>query len=211
MEQKIPLKRNRARVPGSLREIAARLCCSHTTIRRRKAQGKRFTLKNPQALAPMVPAVGQVKLSVRPCTLKQANDLVTAWHRHHYPVVSHRFSLRVEDEQGNVHGACIVSRPAARHTDQFNVCEVARLVTDGTQNACSALYGAAAKTARAMGFERIQTFVLESEPGTSLKATGWSFDGITDNRRNRWGTRPGRRRDQPEGTKQRWIKVLNQR
>ena len=28
-----------------------------------------------------------------------------------------------------------------------------------------------------MGFRRIQTFILESEPGTSLKASGWICDG----------------------------------
>ena len=60
------------------------------------------------------------------------------------------------------------------------VIEVTRLVTDGTQNACSALYGACARVAREMGYARIQTFTLETETGTSLRASGWILDGVSD-------------------------------
>lgn len=106
---------------------------------------------------------------------------------------------------GAIVGACIVGRPVARMTDQQTVCEVTRLVTDGTRNACSLLYGAAARAAGAMGFERIQTFILETEPGTSLKAAGWEFDGWTD-KAGTWQTRTGRRTDQPTCRKGRWIR-----
>ena len=34
------------------------------------------------------------------------------WHRHHKPVVGHRFSIGVEN--GEIRGACIVGRPVAR-------------------------------------------------------------------------------------------------
>ena len=62
-----------------------------------------------------------------------------------------------------------------------------------------------------MGFKRIQTYILEEEPGTSLKASGWVLDGMTDggdwnHSKANAGTR---RTDQPQGRKQRWIKELN--
>lgn len=59
-----------------------------------------------------------------------------------------------------------------------------------------------------MGFERIQTFILADEQGTSLEAAGWSFDGMTDSKPEKWHSRSGRRADQPAESKQRWYKDL---
>lgn len=147
-------------------------------------------------------------MRIVPLTLKQANELVSQHHRHHKPAVGHRFSIGVKKD-GEIVGAAIVGRPVARMTDQYAVAEVTRLVTDGTKNACSALYGSAARVARAMGFDCIQTFILESELGTTLKAAGWERDpkyseGGTWNR----VTRGGRRDDQPQERKQRWFKTF---
>ena len=44
----------------------------------------------------------------------------------------------------------------------IEVVEVTRLCTDGTKNACSFLYGAAARIAKEMGYKQIQTYILES-------------------------------------------------
>jgi hypothetical protein len=92
--------------------------------------------------------------------------------------------------------------------DQRSVAEVTRLVTDGTKNACSTLYGAAARACAAMGFERIQTYILITEPGTSLKAAGWRFDGQTAGGNWNRRSRTGRRTDQPMCAKQRWVRDL---
>jgi hypothetical protein len=145
-----------------------------------------------------------VALKVKPLTLKQANEHVAALHRHHKPARGHRFSLGCFEGEKLV-GACIVGRPVARMTNQYSVAEVIRLVTDGTKNACSILYAAAARAARAMGFDQIQTFILESEPGTSLRASGWSLDGLSGG--GEWG-RDGRPRanEQPTEPKTRWVK-----
>lgn len=35
---------------------------------------------------------------------------------------------------------------------------------------CSKLYGAACRTTKGMGCERVITYILDSEPGTSLRA-----------------------------------------
>lgn len=144
-----------------------------------------------------------------PLTLKQANDIVRTLHRHHKPVIGHRFSLGLKDATGAIVGAAIVGRPVARKTPQYEVAEVTRLVTNGHKNACSALYGACARVAKEMGFLRIQTFILESETGVSLKAAGWSFDRVSPGGDWNCPTRGGRRMDQPQCRKQLWFKNLN--
>lgn len=146
-------------------------------------------------------------LSATPLTLKQANELITSWHRHHKPIQGHRFSIGAKFNDILI-GACVVGRPVARAVDQYLVAEVTRLVTDGTPHACSFLYAHAARAAEAMGFSKIQTYILESEPGTSLKAAGWVYE-LTTSEAHRWTSRSGRRDDQPTEPKQRWAKILN--
>jgi len=140
--------------------------------------------------------------------LAEANELVTNWHRHHKPVVGHRFSVGCKDGD-RICGAAIVGRPVARAIDYKNVVEVSRLVTDGTKNACSFLYSACARAARELGYKTIQTYILDHEPGTSLLAAGWHKLGETAG--GDWNTpsRLGRRTDQPMTKKQRWAKELN--
>lgn len=146
-------------------------------------------------------------MRVIPLTLKQANELVAALHRHHKPVVGHRFSLGCVDENDVLVGAAIVGRPVARGCDPYRIAEVIRLVTDGTKNACSFLYSAAARVAREMGFKKIQTYILDSEPGTSLLAAGWEFAGKTAG--GEWKHTAGpRRTDQPNTPKCRWVRVF---
>lgn len=147
-------------------------------------------------------------LRVVPLALKQANEAVLRFHRHHKPVVGHRFSIGAMDGDRLV-GALIAGRPVARCTDQQNILEVSRLATDGTRNACSILYAAAARAADALGFQSIQTFILETEPGTSLKASGWRMDGVTNG--GEWTGTPSRGERQhahPTCVKQRWVKDL---
>jgi hypothetical protein len=147
-------------------------------------------------------------MRVIPLELAEANRVVAAWHRHHKPVVGHRFSLGVIDDDGVVRGAAIVGRPVARLAGlPREVLEVTRLVTDGTKNACSMLYAAAARVGRQLGYLRIQTYILDEEPGTSLRASGWRSDGPSGG--GQWG-RVGRPRctDHPTGLKERWSLQL---
>ena len=147
-----------------------------------------------------------MNLRIVPLSLIEANLLVAVWHRHHTPVVGHRYSLGVVDESGVAHGAAIVGRAPNRNAGHDReVVEVTRLVTDGTRNACSMLYGAAARVARHMGFARIQTYVLGSESGTSLKASGWVHEGTAA--KPMWHSRPGRATDS-SGRKERWALEL---
>ena len=152
------------------------------------------------------------RLHVVPLELAEANRLVAQWHRHHQPSQGHRFSLGVMDGDGALHGAAIVGRPVARLAGSpRDVLEVVRLVTDGTKNACSILYAAAARAGIAMGYKRIQTYILDEEPGTSLIAAGWSYEGGAGG--GQWKHTDGkpRRTDQPTGAKGRWAKSLASR
>jgi hypothetical protein len=151
-----------------------------------------------------------VTLRIVPLELDEANDLVSRWHRHHKPAVGHRFSIGVVDSSGEIVGAAIVGRPVARLTDYRSVLEVTRLVTNGTKNACSILYAATARVAREMGYEKIQTFILDEETGTSLVAAGWTYEAMTS-ASHTWNNRDGRRTDQPRTPKRRYSKVLNAR
>jgi len=152
--------------------------------------------------------VREGRLRLLPLTLAQANDLIERLHRHHKRVVGHRFSIGCQNGKGLV-GAVVVGRPVARMTDQNNVAEITRLVTDGTPHACSMLYAAAARAAKAMGYLKIQTFILESEPGTSLRAAGFKFEAMSGGGDWNRPSRSGRRVDQPMDRKKKWSKVLN--
>lgn len=137
--------------------------------------------------------------------LSEANEFISRVHRHHKPVVGHRFSIAAE-KAGELVGVAVVGRPVARMTDQKNIDEVTRLATNGTRNACSFLYARAAEIARLMGFKEIQTFILCSEPGTSLKAAGWQCSGPSYGGDWNRPSRGGRRIDQPQEAKVKWCK-----
>lgn len=129
------------------------------------------------------------RLRIVPAELKRANAYVQLHHRHHPPVIAHRFSLAVIDGDDLVRGVAIVGQPKARMAmDGFTV-EVNRVATDGCPNACSALYGAAWRAARQLGYRRIITYTLSTETGVSLHAAGWDCDGHAGG--GSWDT-PGR-------------------
>ena len=142
-------------------------------------------------------------MKTRPITLKEAAEFVGAFHRHHKAPVGHRFSIGAEHD-GKLIGVVVVGRPVARNTPQYTVAEITRLCTDGTKNACSFLYGVAARISKEMGIERVQTFILPTESGISLRAAGFVFDGVSNS--GSWQTRKGRRTDQPTEPKHRWIR-----
>lgn len=75
-------------------------------------------------------------LELVPITLKEANAFVERYHRHHKPVVGHKFSIAASDGEKIV-GVAIVGRPVSRYLDNGLTLEVNRLCTDGTRNACS--------------------------------------------------------------------------
>ena len=150
------------------------------------------------------------RLRIVPLELKEANDLVSLWHRHHKPSQGHRFSLGCMTESGRICGAAIVGRPVARLAGSpRDVLEVVRLVTDGTKNACSCLYAAAARVGKELGYLSIQTYILEEEHGVTLRASGWSCEGLAGGGQWKHTDGKARRTDQPIGMKTRWRRILN--
>lgn len=126
-------------------------------------------------------------LKLIPVSLKTANAFVAAHHRHHKPVTGHKFSLGCMRE-GQLVGVAIVGRPVSRYLDDGLTLEVNRLCSTGEKNVCSFLYGAAARAGKALGYQRIVTYTLDTEPGTSLRAAGWECMGLAGGKR--WtGTR----------------------
>lgn len=81
-----------------------------------------------------------------------------------------------------------------------------RLCTDGTPNACSILYAAAYRAARAMGYNKVITYILDTENGASLKAAGYTCEGKAGGLE--WnGTKAPKQADQyPRQMKTRWVK-----
>lgn len=117
-------------------------------------------------------------MNIAPIEFSEACAFVAQHHRHHRPPQGHKFSLCLTVEE-KVVGVVIVGRPVARGNQNGWTLEVTRLCTDGTRNACSKLYTAAWRATQALGYRRLITYILASEPGASLKGAGWKQLGTT--------------------------------
>src|SRR5262249_1701562 len=129
-------------------------------------------------------------MRLRPITLREARAFVAAHHRHLGPPCGHKFSVAVE-EGVEIVGVAIAGRPVSRLLDDGRTLELLRVCTQGTPNACSMLCGAVRRAAKALGDIRLVSYTLDSEPGTSLKASGWRC--VAEVRAGQWG-RAGRPR-----------------
>lgn len=144
-----------------------------------------------------------MSLTIVPISQADAFAFVTRHHRHHDAPIGHKFSIAVADTTGEIRGVAVIGRPVARRLDDGWTVEVIRVATDGAANACSALYGAARRTAFALGYRRVVTYTLAEEGGASLRAVG--FVREADSRGGSWScpTRP-RQDHHPLGAKVRW-------
>src|SRR5262245_10456146 len=94
-------------------------------------------------------------------------------------------------------------RPVARQLDDGLTAECGRLCTDGTFNACSLLYAAAWRAARAIGYVRLLTYTRTDELGSSPAAANFRLITITDG--GTWHRRKRPRQDSSnEGRKFLW-------
>ena len=133
------------------------------------------------------------RLTIVPCDLAEANEFVRQHHRHHKPTPGHKFSLACVDGD-RICGVAIVGRPVARRVDEGWTLEVNRVATDGTPNACSALYGAARRACFALGYKKLITYTLKSEGGASLRGAGWKLLGEATTREGQGWSVPSRPR-----------------
>jgi hypothetical protein len=146
------------------------------------------------------------RIKAIPLELNQANDFVDSLHRHHQSV--HRDKFRVGAEvDGKLVGVAQVGRPVSRMLDDGQTLEVVRLCTDGTKDVCSFLYSRCARVAKELGYKKIITYILETENGASLHATGWKEVAVTGG--GSWD-RPSRKRNTsaPTCPKRRFEKIL---
>ena len=153
--------------------------------------------------------IERARLVIVPCDLGEANAFVSQYHRHHKPVPGHKFSIAVVAEE-RVVGVAIVGRPVARHVDDGWTLEVNRVATDGTPNACSALYGAMRRATFALGYRKLVTYTLASESGSSLRGAGWRLIGYASTREGQGWNRQSRPRvdKHPLQRKLRWETII---
>lgn len=129
-------------------------------------------------------------LALQPLLFTEACEFVRRFHRHHPPSKGWLFGIGA-NAGAHVVGVITIGRPIPRAYQDGYTCEATRCCTDGTKNACSMLYAAAWRAARAMGYKRLITYTLASEPGTSLRAAGYRV--VHQTRAQSWN-RPSRPR-----------------
>ncbi len=162
------------------------------------------TVTRPECCAGAVNQPSRPELALIPISLRQACQFIAETHRHHKPPTGAKFALGV-GSAGRLAGVATVGRPVSRHLDDRATLEVTRVATDGTPNACSMLLGAAVRAARAIGYRRVYSYTLATEPGSSLRAAGFRLDSPHAGGGS-W-SRPKRARtdSHPIGAKQRWV------
>lgn len=160
-----------------------------------------------------------MRIKAEPIELKQAQAFINQLHRHHAAAVRDKFRIAAKQD-GKIVGVAQVGRPISRNLCDGYTLEVLRLCTDGGKDVCSFLYSRCARIAKEMGYRKIITYILATEPGTSLKASGWTLEddncgGATWENCTRTKERPvqlsmiEQKQKYPVGIpKQRWSKEL---
>lgn len=147
-----------------------------------------------------------------------ARAWIRAHHDHNDPPIGDLFRLGASDSSGRIVGVAIVGRPIARALQDGWTVEILRVAVRrdldpwgtrrGYPGACSFLYAAAWRAARALGYRRAVTYTLDRESGASLRAlAGWHSGPIVPGRG--WGdaSKSRRRRNDPASIadKRRWT------
>ena len=154
-----------------------------------------------------------VRLTLRPIVRDEAVAFIREEHRHNKrSLPGWKFGAGLYAPDGQLVGVGIAGRPGSRVLDGRgggHFIEVTRVATTGARNACSQLYGALTRAAKALGYCRAYTYTLDIESGASLRASGWEVDAVLP-ARSGWDTpsRPRTEDDWPAEAKVRWIKHL---
>lgn len=150
------------------------------------------------------------RLKIIPTTLREANAFVERFHRHNKKTQGHKFSVGAVAGEDLV-GVAIVGRPVARKLDDGFTTEITRVCVkpEAPKNTCSFLYGRCWRIWQQMGGLRMITYTLQSESGSSLRASDWKILGETRNWKpgKGWTTRENREWQQIHSEeKYRWEK-----
>jgi hypothetical protein len=133
-----------------------------------------------------------MSLSLYPMQIADAKAHVARWHRHSAPPVGGICAACVVDPNGWPVGVAVIGRPVSRVLQERGYLEVTRVATTGARNACSMLYGWAAREALRRQAPALCTYTRADEPGTSLRAAGWIDCATTRPRSRGWANRGGR-------------------
>lgn len=153
------------------------------------------------------------KLRLRPWTVKRADALafVEKVHRRLPDIQGAMWCASVRDE-GEIVGVALVGWPSQEQTnDEIDMLRVLRVAVKGAPdgqpplypNACSMLYGACWRAARALGATSMDTHTHLDESSGSLIAAGWTFGGMTSGGEHSRETRPRKAAKDPR-PKFRW-------
>lgn len=127
-----------------------------------------------------------LQLSVRPTTLRAANDFVQKHHRHNGRTARDGGKFAIACHYGeDLVGVAIVGNPLSAtfmdRTTYGHVAEVLRTCTNESapKGAVSFLYGACTRICRGMGFDLLVSYTLDTESGASLRGAGWRHVAMT--------------------------------
>lgn len=153
-------------------------------------------------------------MNLVPVTQRQARAFVAEHHRHNAPDRGDVFRVGLEHE-GELVAVASAGRPKAAGLQDGLTLEVTRVCTLGHENACSMLYGALCRAAKALGWQRVVTYTLLTETGASLRASGFVVDAelparswAEESGRDRYETNLLGERVTPAGPKVRWLREL---
>jgi len=156
----------------------------------------------------------QKSREIRPVTFREANRFLEQHHRHHGSVAGGKFAIGLY-ELGTLIGVACCGRPVSRALDDGLTLEINRLCClNSEKNACSMLYGRSCLVAKDMGYRKVITYILESESGVSLRASGFTLEARNAGGKE-WTGRRSKSREKASGKKippmelkQRWVRIL---
>jgi len=136
--------------------------------------------------------------------MKKAKSWVYNTHRRLKNIQGGLFAIQVLSN-GRTVGCAIVGHAARMLAKRDILCVLRVAVLEGHKNACSMLYGACSRATKAMGARGLVTYIHQDEPGTSLKAAGWIYGGLTDGGEHDRPSRPRQKALFPEPKKRWWA------
>lgn len=157
--------------------------------------------------------------AVAPCSVKAAIKKVKECHRHLPNLQGGLFAAQVIGPSGECAGVAVFGNPSRvwQNTGRGVITRCAaqeglpRVTDHGGEDhaapACTMLYSALCRAAKALGYREAWTYTLPHESGRSLKGAGFIDMGLTDG--GEWD-RPSRARKaavKPE-RKRRWLRRL---
>jgi hypothetical protein len=153
--------------------------------------------------------------AIAPCTIRAAIKKVKECHRHLPDLQGGLFAAMVVGPAGECLGVAVFGNPSRvwQNTGRGVITRCAAQeglprVGEHAAPACTMLYGALCRAAKALGYREAWTYTLPHETGRSLKGAGFIDMGMTDGGEH---DRKSRRRKPAVNSepKRRWLRRLS--